>query len=27
VVQTRGHAHVSEVLAVLRQAGFDAQLG
>ena len=27
VVQTRGHAHVQEVLAVLRQAGFDAQLG
>ncbi len=27
VVQTRGHAHVNEVLAVLRQAGFDAQLG
>ena len=26
VVQTRGHAHVAEVLAVLRQAGFDAQL-
>jgi len=27
VVQTRGHAHVTEVLGVLRQAGFDAQLG
>ena len=27
VVQTRGHAHVNEVLAALRQAGFDAQLG
>jgi threonine dehydratase len=27
VVQTRGHAHVSEVLEVLRRAGFDAQLG
>ena len=27
VVQTRGHAHVKEVLAVLQQAGFDAQLG
>ncbi|MEO7105253.1 MAG: threonine ammonia-lyase [Rhodoferax sp.] len=27
VVQTRGHAHVAEVLVVLRQAGFDAQLG
>ena len=27
VVQTRGHAHVTEVLDVLRQAGFDAQLG
>ena len=27
VVQTRGHSHVQEVLAVLRQAGFDAQLG
>ncbi|QTN26479.1 threonine ammonia-lyase [Rhodoferax sp. AJA081-3] len=27
VVQTRGHAHVQEVLTVLRQAGFDAQLG
>ena len=27
VVQTRGHAHVQEVLAVLQQAGFDAQLG
>ena len=27
VVQTRGHAHVNEVLQVLRQAGFDAQLG
>ena len=27
VVQTRGHAHVNEVLAVLRQAGFDAQRG
>lgn len=27
VVQTRGHAHVQEVLAVLRTAGFDAQLG
>jgi len=27
VVQTRGHAHVTEVLEVLRQAGFDAQLG
>lgn len=26
VVQTRGHAHVTEVLEVLRQAGFDAQL-
>lgn len=27
VVQTRGHAHVTEVLGVLREAGFDAQLG
>ncbi len=27
VVQTRGHAHVTQVLEVLRQAGFDAQLG
>ena len=27
VVQTRGHAHVQEVMAVLQQAGFDAQLG
>jgi threonine dehydratase len=27
VVQTRGHTHVSEVLDVLRRAGFDAQLG
>ena len=27
VVQTRGHVHVQEVLTVLRQAGFDAQLG
>ena len=27
VVQTRGHAHVKEVLAVLQRAGFDAQLG
>ncbi|MEI8157258.1 MAG: threonine ammonia-lyase [Burkholderiales bacterium] len=27
VVQTRGHAHVQEVLAVLGSAGFDAQLG
>jgi threonine dehydratase len=27
VVQTRGHAHVTEVLEVLRRAGFDAQLG
>ena len=27
VVQTRGHAHVQEVLGVLRAAGFDAQLG
>ena len=27
VVQTRGHAHVNDVLAALRQAGFDAQLG
>ncbi len=27
VVQTRGHAHVADVLGVLRQAGFDAQLG
>ena len=27
VVQTRGHSHVNEVLAALRQAGFDAQLG
>lgn len=26
VVQTRGHAHVAEVLSVLRVAGFDAQL-
>lgn len=26
VVQTRGHAHVNDVLAVLRNAGFDAQL-
>lgn len=26
VVQTRGHAHVSDVLGVLRNAGFDAQL-
>ena len=27
VVQTRGHAHVNDVLAALRHAGFDAQLG
>jgi threonine dehydratase len=27
VVQTRGHAHVTQVLEVLRQSGFDAQLG
>jgi threonine dehydratase len=27
VVQTRGHAHVTEVLEVLHRAGFDAQLG
>ncbi len=27
VVQTRGHAHVTDVLAALRHAGFDAQLG
>jgi threonine dehydratase len=27
VVQTRGHAHVNDVLAVLCQAGFDAHLG
>ncbi len=27
VVQTRGHAHVQEVLNVLRLAGFDAHLG
>ncbi len=27
VVQTRGHSHVSDVLAVLKDAGFDAQLG
>ena len=27
VVQTRGHAHVQDVLAVLQTAGFDAQLG
>jgi threonine dehydratase len=27
VVQTRGHAHVADVLGVLRQAGFDTQLG
>lgn len=27
VVQTRGHAHVNDVLLLLRQAGFDAQLG
>ncbi|QDL56473.1 threonine ammonia-lyase [Rhodoferax aquaticus] len=26
VVQTRGHAHVNDVLAVLRDAGFDARL-
>ena len=26
VVQTRGHAHVADVLAVLRGAGFDAQV-
>lgn len=26
VVQTRGHAHVADVLGVLRGAGFDAQL-
>jgi threonine dehydratase len=26
VVQTRGHAHVADVLGVLRTAGFDAQL-
>lgn len=26
VVQTRGHAHVAEVLAALRLAGFDAQV-
>jgi threonine dehydratase len=25
VVQTRGHAHVAEVLAALEQAGFSAQ--
>ena len=27
VVQARGHAHVTQVLEVLRQAGFDPQLG
>jgi len=27
VVQTRGHAHVSDVMVALRLAGFDAQLG
>ena len=27
VVQTRGHAHVNDVLGVLLAAGFDAQLG
>lgn len=27
VVQTRGHAHVNDVLLLLRQSGFDAQLG
>jgi threonine dehydratase len=27
VVQTRGHSHVRDVLTVLKQAGFDAQLG
>lgn len=27
VVQTRGHAHVTEVMEVLRRSGFDAQLG
>ena len=27
VVQARGHAHVNDVLGVLRHAGFDAQLG
>ena len=27
VVQTRGHAHVNDVLLLLCQAGFDAQLG
>jgi threonine dehydratase len=27
VVQTRGHAHVNDVLQLLRQSGFDAQLG
>jgi threonine dehydratase len=27
VVQARGHAHVQDVLGVLRAAGFDAQLG
>jgi threonine dehydratase len=27
VVQTRGHAHVGDVLGVLRDAGFDAQVG
>jgi threonine dehydratase len=26
VIQTRGHAYVADVLEVLRQAGFDAQL-
>jgi hypothetical protein len=26
-VQTRGHAHVQDVLGVLLAAGFDAQLG
>jgi threonine dehydratase len=26
VIQTRGHAHVEDVLGVLRKAGFDAQL-
>lgn len=26
VIQTRGHAHVADVLEVLRSAGFDAQL-
>jgi len=26
VIQTRGHAHVADVLSQLRAAGFDAQL-